>query len=190
MIPLTNYSLSLESSLLSCKTVWVELIHIIWYQNGASWYDRGVTTQLQKEVSQLQKDVVKIESKIDGVADQIIAEIKLELERGMINVQKELEKMFVGMLSKVTNVTIGKSIQVMTETGSPTDNQKSASGSTAMITTGKEAMVMDLKVSNSSGDTAKINPRVWFYGMEDQGWNFFEAVNIAEESQVQTDMIH
>ena len=63
---------------------------IIWYQSGALDIVERVTTRLQKEVSQLQKDVAKIEFKIDGVTDQMIVEVKLELEREMINVQKEL----------------------------------------------------------------------------------------------------
>ena len=46
----------------------------------------GLTTRLQKEVTQLQKDVAKIESKLDGVTEQLRAKIKLDLENAKQNV--------------------------------------------------------------------------------------------------------
>ena len=60
-------------------------------------------------------------------------EIKFKLGRGMINVQKKLKKMFASMLSKATNATTKKFISIMTETGSPIDNQKSATSSATSI---------------------------------------------------------
>ena len=119
----------------------------------------GITTRLQKDVAQLQKDVASIESKLDGVTEQMRAEIKSELEQGMLSVQKELEKMFFGMLSKVTSISAGKSIFDVLETGSPVETQKSVSNSTVVATASQRTMVMELEKSNSSGELAKINPR-------------------------------
>ena len=47
-----------------------------------------VTTRLYKEVSQLQKDMAMIESKLDWVTVQMLAEIQLGLKVGMATVQK------------------------------------------------------------------------------------------------------
>ena len=53
---------------------------------------KGISTRLQKYVSQLLKDVDKmglklggLESNLDGVADQLRADITLELKRDMLN---------------------------------------------------------------------------------------------------------
>ena len=43
------------------------------------------------------------------------AEIRLEFKRRMSNVQKELERMFTGLLSKVNNLSTGKSVSMVTE---------------------------------------------------------------------------
>ena len=163
----------------------------------------GVITRLQKDVAQLQKDVASIKSKLDGVTEQMRAEIKSELEQGMLSVQKELEKMFFGMLSKVTSISAGKSIFDVLETGSPVETQKSVSNSTVVATASQRTMVMELELekSNSSGELAKINPRrskldcPKFDGYDFLGWRlkveqFFEAMDLVKEEKVQTAMIH
>ena len=47
---------------------------------------KGVTTRLQREVSQLQKDMVKMESKFEGVNEQIQVNIQKGLKAGMLKV--------------------------------------------------------------------------------------------------------
>ena len=54
--------------------------------------------------------MAKIESKLDGVTEQMRSEIKLGLKAGMVNVQKELEKMMVGMFAKMTSLAVGKAV--------------------------------------------------------------------------------
>ena len=93
----------------------------------------GVTTRLQKDVSQLQKDIAKLESKFDGVTEQMKADIKKELERGMGSVQKELEKMFAGLISKVNIATVANSGSEITNTGSSGGQQKNVEGSSGVM---------------------------------------------------------
>ena len=82
--------------------------------------------------------MANIESKLDRVTNQMRSEIKQELEAGMVNVQKELEKMFVRLLSKVNRTATGKSTSGVIEPGSPVENQKSTTSSMAATTYGKE----------------------------------------------------
>ena len=123
------------------------------------------------------------------------AEIKSELEQGMLSVQKELEKMFVGMLSKMTSVPYGKSISDVPETGYPANMQKSASNSTTVATASQRTVVMELGKSNSIGELAKINPCrsklecSKFDGYDFLGWRLkveqlFEVVDLAEKDKV------
>ena len=152
----------------------------------------GVTTRLQKEMSQLQKDMANIESKLDGVTNQMRAEIKLELETGMLNVQKELEKMFAGLMSKVTT---GKSVSVLTEPGFPAATQPSFTTTMAAGSASKENSIPMSTISQAFDELGKLNP--WrgkldcpkFDGYDYLGWRlkveqYFEAVNMAEEDKV------
>ena len=53
----------------------------------------GVTTRLQRNVTQLQKEVAKFDAKLNGVTDQMRVEIQSEMEKGLLNIQNEMEKM-------------------------------------------------------------------------------------------------
>ena len=59
--------------------------------------------------------MAKIESKLNGVTEQMRSEIKLGLKAGIVNVQKELEKMMMGMFAKRTSLAIGKAVSGVTE---------------------------------------------------------------------------
>ena len=50
----------------------------------------GVTTRLQKEVGQLQKDMEKVETKLDGMVEQLRAEIRMEIMKGVETLHLEL----------------------------------------------------------------------------------------------------
>ena len=63
-----------------------------WYQSHFLGMAEGVTTRLQKEVGQLQKDVEKMESKLDGMAEQLQAEIRLEIMKGIETLRLEMVK--------------------------------------------------------------------------------------------------
>ena len=161
----------------------------------------GVTTRLQKEVNQLQKDVATIESKLDSIQDKLQGEIQLGVEKGLFTIKQDLEKMILGLMSKVVplgSATVGSG---MTEAGSPVSKQVGAGGSTVDTSAAKNASLLNLEVSNLTGDSSRFNPRrskldcPKFDGYDFLGWRlkieqYFDAVGIAEEDKVQTAMIH
>ena len=51
--------------------------------------------------------MAKIESKLEGVNEQIQADIQHGLEAGMLNVQKEMERMFAGMMLRCLTLLMG-----------------------------------------------------------------------------------
>ena len=123
----------------------------------------GVTTRLQKEVGQLQKDMEKVEVKIDGMAEQLRAEIRLEIMKGMETLCLELVKN--GQKTNVPDeeTSFGKSVTLI-DMESTRNQQKSGVGvgfsSVEMGSIlGKHPMVLDIGTSSTFGDPMKLNPR-------------------------------
>ena len=84
----------------------------------------GVTTRLQKEVGQLQKDMEKVETKIDGMAEQLRAEIRIEIMKGVETLRLELLSSKNPPLTTVELASGGSGSGVV-DLGSSANTQKS-----------------------------------------------------------------
>ena len=89
----------------------------------------GVTTRLQKEVGQLQKDVEKMESKLDGMAEQLQAEIRLEIMKGIETLRLEMVKNGQNASVTTEEAISGKQGSSVVDLPSPVNNQNSLAGS-------------------------------------------------------------
>ena len=93
-----------------------------WYQSSILAMTEGVSTRLQK-------DMEKMESKLDGMTEQLRADIRLEVMKGIEVLRLELIKH--GQNAEVTTgeVTSDKQGSTVVELPSPVNNQKSIAGS-------------------------------------------------------------
>ena len=145
----------------------------------------------------------KVETKIDGMAEQLRAEIRMEIMKGVETLRLELLSSKNPPLTAVELASSGSGSGVV-DLGSSANNQKSGaviSGVKGLSNLRGKSVTTGTENQTTSSDFMKLNPRrskldcPRFNGFDFLGWRlkveqFFEAVNLPEEEKVPTVMIH